>query len=84
SSGINSNSNGIILRNDLHTLFDNNLLVIHPITLLVKIHSKLRKSDYWKFDGTRVSNRSDRSNINKKYLEERWASAEWVNKKRPA
>jgi len=79
ASGINSNNNGIILRSDLHGLFDNNLLAIQPSGLVVRLHPKLKKSEYWKYEGCRISDRTDKSFIDIKYLNERWIAADWVN-----
>lgn len=77
-NGNNSNNNGIILRSDLHCLFDNNLFAINPINLLLRFHPSLKKSEYWIYNGIRIANRVDNSSIELKYLEERWATAVWL------
>lgn len=43
--------NGLLLRSDLHTLFDANLIGIDPATLRVRIHPSLQGTEYWAFDG---------------------------------
>lgn len=43
--------NGLLLRADLHTLFDLNLLAIHPDTLKVHFSNILANSDYTKLGG---------------------------------
>jgi predicted restriction endonuclease len=43
--------NGILLRADLHRLFDNHLLGIHPDSLRVFVSPKLMSSVYRRFDG---------------------------------
>ena len=43
--------NGLLLRADLHTLFDVGLLSIHPTTLTVRIALKLEASEYGRLDG---------------------------------
>ena len=43
--------NGILLRSDLHTLFDLNLIGINPDDLLVAIHPKLAGTEYQQFAG---------------------------------
>jgi hypothetical protein len=57
-SGPKSNhpSNGILLRADLHLLFDRRpqLLKVDPKTLCVKLDGKLRGSEYSEFEGTRL------------------------------
>jgi hypothetical protein len=48
-------TNGIILRADIHTLYDCGLLAIEPETRTVAIASVLFGSDYERFSGLRVS-----------------------------
>jgi HNH endonuclease len=48
----NDSCNGILLRADLHRLFDNHLLGIHPDTLRVFVSPKLMSSVYRSLDGT--------------------------------
>jgi hypothetical protein len=50
----NARTNGILLRADLHILFDVNLLAIHPTTHRISVHEKVRESQYRQFDGLRV------------------------------
>lgn len=45
-SSDNSAANGLLLRSDLHTLFDLGILLIHPQTLKVKIDSRLLGCGY--------------------------------------
>lgn len=47
-------NNGILLRTDLHTLFDLGLLRIEPGTYIVSIASALRNSEYYQFHGKRL------------------------------
>jgi predicted restriction endonuclease len=42
-------TNGILLRTDLHTLFDLRLLSVNPESLKVEVSLKLRDSPYGKF-----------------------------------
>ena len=42
----NDPTNGLLLRADLHTLFDLNLLAIHPDTLQVSLHPDLQNTEY--------------------------------------
>lgn len=46
--------NGLLLRADLHTLFDRELLDIDPMSLRVKLHPKLAKTSYGGFEGRAV------------------------------
>lgn len=71
-SGNNSNFNGILLRNDLHRLFDAGLLRIEPDSLEISIDNSLSDTDYQNFDGKKLAKRSDGSDINREHLVERW------------
>jgi hypothetical protein len=42
-------TNGILLRSDLHTLWDSHLVYINPKTFHVVVHSSLRSSEYGSF-----------------------------------
>lgn len=50
----NHPENGLLLRADLHTLFDLDLLGIHPDTLEVHLHPKVAAQGYGQFAGTRL------------------------------
>jgi hypothetical protein len=47
----NHPSNGLLLRTDLHTLFDLSLLRIEPDTLTVWIHESVKDPNYSQFHG---------------------------------
>jgi uncharacterized protein YjbI with pentapeptide repeats len=47
----NKPENGILLRADLHTLFDLNLIVIDPVSKRIEIDEILCRSEYQKFHG---------------------------------
>jgi hypothetical protein len=67
----NGAQNGLLLRSDLHTLFDLGLLGIEPQTLLIKFHPTLHAAGYAEFEGCTlfVNGRSRPSHT---ALEERW------------
>jgi hypothetical protein len=50
----NGVSNGLLLRSDLHTLFDCDLLAIHPETRQVVIANSLKESSYAKIADRRL------------------------------
>jgi putative restriction endonuclease len=56
----NHPENGLLLRADLHTLFDLDLLGIHPSTLAVHIHPDLHSAEYGELEGRRVSYSGDK------------------------
>ena len=50
----NHPDNGLLLRADLHTLFDLNLLGINPESLEVKFHPKVLKTSYQKLESRKL------------------------------
>lgn len=48
-SGINKSDNGILLRSDLHILFDRNLILIEPTTYDVLVSEILKNTPYYNF-----------------------------------
>jgi hypothetical protein len=51
----NNVTNGILLRADLHTLFDLHMIAVDPENMRVSVHPKLKQSEYGKYDGTKIS-----------------------------
>lgn len=74
-SGVNDTGNGILLRSDLHTLFDEGLLRIDPERLVVVLDPSLEGTRYWDLDGAPLHPRVDGSHPNRDYVETRWASS---------
>jgi predicted restriction endonuclease len=52
--GTNHVRNGLLLRADIHTLFDLGVLRIHPDSLTVELDPSLARTDYWKLNGVRL------------------------------
>ncbi|WGD29589.1 HNH endonuclease [Ancylobacter sp. WKF20] len=52
-NGLSTNkvSNGLLLRADLHNLFDLKLISINPDSMKVVVSPRLRQTDYWSLDG---------------------------------
>jgi len=71
-TGINELDNGLLLRCDLHSLFDSHLLRIDPDGLFISIDSSLKGTPYWKFNGKALRKKVDGSYIGSKYLKQRW------------
>jgi len=67
-SGINNSANGILLRADIHTLFDEDLIRIDPDTLKVIVDHQVRDVEYRRYDGLMLPSRSDNSQIAREYL----------------
>jgi HNH endonuclease len=68
----NHYENGLLLRTDLHTLFDLDYMGIDPKTLKVEIHPEVREVGYRQFDGVRLQCDSKRPSV--KALSIRWRS----------
>jgi putative restriction endonuclease len=67
-------SNGLLLRTDLHTLFDCGLLAVDPETRIVVIADALKASAYAKLDGKVLRRPKDETNSpSKRNLEKRYA-----------
>lgn len=54
TSSDNSPGNGLLLRSDLHTIFDLGLLGINPDNLALRLHPAVVQAGYAAFDGTRL------------------------------
>jgi predicted RNA-binding protein with PUA-like domain len=70
-SGINELGNGLLMRADLHSLFDAGLLRINPTSLKVVIDPKLRGTPYQEFHGRKIRARNDGTQPSQ-YLKKRW------------
>jgi hypothetical protein len=71
-SGLNRSENGLLLRADLHSLFDDGLLRIDPTTLSVVLHLSLEDTPYWPLNGKTLRPRVDASQPSREYLRARW------------
>jgi hypothetical protein len=71
-SNNNGEGNGLLLRSDLHTLFDLGLLGIEPSSLTISVHPAARSAGYEQFDGT-VLLLNGTAGPDRPALEERWA-----------
>lgn len=67
----NHPDNGLLLRADLHTLFDLDLLALDPISLVVHVHPRVRDRGYGEIEGL-VLRTGDRGRPSEKALRERW------------
>ena len=70
--GRNSADNGLLLRADIHTLFDLGLLKVEPKSMSVQIHPKLRSTYYETLHSTKLRPRADGSTPNLAYLQEKY------------
>lgn len=66
-------TNGLLLRSDIHTLFDLNLVGIHPGKLTIALTPNLRGTVYEKLAGMRISSPADpRERPSAAALQRRW------------
>jgi len=47
--------NGILLKADIHKLFDLNYIWVEPNTLTVRVDPILKKTEYWKYSGKKIN-----------------------------
>jgi len=73
-TGDNSLDNGLLLRADLHVLFDEGLLRIHPDSLTVILAESLRSSPYWELSGHRLRSPMSGAEPSREKLLQRWRS----------
>jgi hypothetical protein len=52
--------NGLLLRADVHTLFDLDLIGIHPDTLVIYVNPEVRRDEYTRLEGVRLRCESER------------------------
>jgi hypothetical protein len=71
-SGHNSLDNALLLRSDIHTLFDAGLLWISPKSLEVRIAPSLRKTPYEMLHGVQLRARKDGSRPSEAFLQQRF------------
>lgn len=72
SSGVNHSSNGLLLRADMHILFDERLININPDSFLIEVSPSLAGTQYERFNGKPLLSRSDGSHLSKEFLEKRY------------
>lgn len=70
-------TNGLLLRADLHTLFDLFLLAVNPQSMKVMLSERLRGSEYWQFQNRklRVPSRED-LRPSRTALDQHWRDAD--------
>jgi predicted restriction endonuclease len=64
----NDTRNGLVLRTDLHTLFDKLLLSIHPQSGIVMVSPKLKTSTYHQFEGRKIVHFAAKEFLRAQYL----------------
>ncbi|MDZ7953236.1 HNH endonuclease [Nostoc sp. DedQUE09] len=76
----NNPSNGLLLRADLHTLFDLNLIAINPKTMMVHISPILQNTEYQIIDGIKLRVPEDKiCHPKQEYLKQRFNQCKWCS-----
>ncbi|WP_416235651.1 HNH endonuclease [Nodularia sp. UHCC 0506] len=74
----NHPSNGLLLRADLHNLFDLNLIAINPQTMKVHISPILKKTEYRTIEGKKLRVPKDDIYLpNQQFLKQRFEQCKW-------
>ncbi len=69
---LNTDGNGILLRSDIHYLFDDELLRIRPRNLQIAVDRSLKGSAYWRYNNRTLRARRDGSRPALTHLTKRW------------
>jgi hypothetical protein len=71
-SGLNSMENVLLLRSDLHALFDKGLLRIDPERMAVVLDDQLLGTPYWELHGRVLRRPATGPGPSRKLLQDRW------------
>ncbi len=71
-SGNNNSTNALLLRSDIHDLFDANLIGINPDGLKISIKKPLLETEYGEFNGKLLAGRVDNITPDINALNRRW------------
>lgn len=80
--GVHTNvvSNGLLLRADIHTLFDLGLIAIESETMVVRVSPKLENTEYRKLDGSSLRHPKKKSHlVSPEALDWHWNQCEWYD-----
>jgi len=76
--GNNISTNALLLRSDLHDLFDDGLLLIDPSSLKVCVHPSLINTYYYKYNNEKLLDRTDNLRPDYSKLTEKWNKHYWI------
>lgn len=82
TSGNNRSTNALLLRSDIHDLFDSNLIGINPLNSTVSVNKSLRYTEYFKYNGVDLARRSDDKTLDMRALKKRWEAFQSSSKGR--
>ena len=76
NSGINDPDNGLLLRSDIHVLFDRGMIRVEPKSLRIEVSEELDGSPYSSLRGQKIRARADGGRPGQAFLEIHWEQAE--------
>lgn len=79
AGGINISTNALLLRSDIHILFDDHLITIEPETMKVLVSEELIDSPYWVLNKATLRPRNDNKLPDKGKLEYHWRQTSWTS-----
>jgi predicted restriction endonuclease len=71
-NGYNDSKNALLLRTDIHALWDKNLIGIHPVTLEIHTSPKLHATHYASLANRKLAMRNDLALPSENLLKDRW------------
>lgn len=78
ANGTHAISNGLLLRADLHTLFDLDLIAIQPASRKVVLANELQNTAYAEFDGAKLrAPEKPEATPSEEVLLHRWTTGKW-------
>ncbi|QJI19791.1 MULTISPECIES: HNH endonuclease [unclassified Pseudomonas] len=73
-------SNGLLLRTDIHTLFDLGLIAIESDTLVVRVSPQLEGTDYGKLNGSPLRQPEQKAHrVSSEALDWHWSQSGWCD-----
>ncbi len=79
TAGNNHSTNALLLRSDIHDLFDDGLIQIDPGSLKIVVHPSLTGTIYHALAGNDLRPRSDQEHPDHSKLMSRWQNCLWKN-----
>ncbi len=76
--GINLSTNALLLRSDIHILYDDYLIAVHPNTMTIYVSPQLKLTSYWVLNGTLLKSRNDSKCPDEKKILEHWNQKNWI------
>lgn len=79
TAGNNHSKNALLLRSDIHDLFDDGLIQINPDSLKIVVHPSLASTIYHTLTGSKLRERADQIQPDHIKLMSRWQNCLWKN-----